>query len=123
MLSHVSNYAVPRPAAREKFASWLSVPPTGRDASRERLFGDRSARRTTILLAWLDLAATMRDPPTRRRDWRGGPADGRPIGASEYGLALAEAVGHLNRLLHAGEAVREPAPDGAWLWRRSRKGA
>jgi hypothetical protein len=48
---------------------------------------------------------------------------GRPIGASEYGLALAEAVGHLNRLLHAGEAVREPAPDGAWLWRRSRKGA
>jgi hypothetical protein len=48
---------------------------------------------------------------------------GRPIGASEYGLALAEAVGHLNRLLHAGEAVREPAPDGAWLWQRSRKGA
>jgi hypothetical protein len=136
MLSHVSNYAVPRPAAREKFASWLSVPPTGRDASRERLFGDRSARRTTILLAWLDLAATMRDPPTRRRDWRrdflAAPRRavdcfetlyGRPIGASEYGLALAEAVGHLNRLLHAGEAVREPAPDGAWLWRRSRKGA
>jgi glyoxylase-like metal-dependent hydrolase (beta-lactamase superfamily II) len=48
---------------------------------------------------------------------------GRPIGASEYGLALAEAVGHLNRLLHAGEAVREPAPDGAWVWRRARKGA
>jgi glyoxylase-like metal-dependent hydrolase (beta-lactamase superfamily II) len=43
---------------------------------------------------------------------------GRPIGAAEYGLALAEAVGHLNRLLHAGTAVRVKAPDGAWLWRR-----
>jgi hypothetical protein len=34
-------------------------------------------------------------------------------------LALAETVGHLNRLLHAGAATREPDPDGAWLWRRA----
>jgi glyoxylase-like metal-dependent hydrolase (beta-lactamase superfamily II) len=41
---------------------------------------------------------------------------GRRIGASEYGLALGEAVGHLNRLMHAGTATRSPGPDGAWLW-------
>lgn len=44
---------------------------------------------------------------------------GRPIGAGEYGLALVEAVGHLNRLAAAGRAIREPGPGGAWLWRRS----
>jgi hypothetical protein len=79
---------------------------------------------------WRRQCATR--PPGGGTGGGGGPAPavdcfetlyGRPIGASEYGLALAEAVGHLNRLLHAGEAVREPAPDGAWLWRRSRKGA
>jgi hypothetical protein len=42
---------------------------------------------------------------------------GRPIGEAEYGLALGEAVGHLNRLMHAGEATRRRGPDGAWLWR------
>ncbi len=41
---------------------------------------------------------------------------GRRIGAAEFGLAMAEAVGHLNRLMHAGEVVRERGPDGAWLW-------
>ncbi len=41
---------------------------------------------------------------------------GRPIAAAEYGLALGEAVGHLNRLVHAGEATRVTGPDGAWLW-------
>ena len=40
----------------------------------------------------------------------------RTIGASEYGLALVEAVAHLNHLLHAGGAER--SLDGeAWLWR------
>jgi glyoxylase-like metal-dependent hydrolase (beta-lactamase superfamily II) len=42
---------------------------------------------------------------------------GRPIGETEYGLALGEAMGHLNRLLHAGEATRARGPDGPWLWR------
>ncbi len=43
----------------------------------------------------------------------------REIGPGEYGLALAEAVGHLNHLLHRGLVVRERAGgDGPWLWRR-----
>jgi glyoxylase-like metal-dependent hydrolase (beta-lactamase superfamily II) len=47
-----------------------------------------------------------------------GPLYGRAIGAGEYGLALAEAVGHLNHLRRLGEVAREPGADGAWLWRR-----
>jgi glyoxylase-like metal-dependent hydrolase (beta-lactamase superfamily II) len=43
---------------------------------------------------------------------------GRPIGAGEYGLALAEAVAHLNRLRARGLAAAAPGPDGARLWRR-----
>jgi len=43
---------------------------------------------------------------------------GRRIGAGEYGLALVEAVGHLNRLRREGRAGREEGPGGAWLWRR-----
>ena len=41
----------------------------------------------------------------------------REIGPAEFGLALAEAVGHLNHLLALGQAVRERRADGAWLWR------
>ncbi|MGB3313871.1 MAG: MBL fold metallo-hydrolase [Albidovulum sp.] len=41
----------------------------------------------------------------------------RPIGEGEYGLALVEAVAHLNHLLIAGRVVREKSEDGAWLWR------
>ena len=51
------------------------------------------------------------------------PLYGRRIGAAEYGLALAEAVGHLNRLTHAGAAVRRQGADGAWLWEARRNGA
>ncbi|MCX7645642.1 MAG: MBL fold metallo-hydrolase [Rhodobacteraceae bacterium] len=43
---------------------------------------------------------------------------GREIGRGEYGLALAEAVAHLNHLLLRGDAVREMREDGAWLYRR-----
>jgi hypothetical protein len=50
------------------------------------------------------------------------PLYGRPIGEGEYGLALAEAVGHLNHLARTGGAVRSIAPDGAWLWRRGEMG-
>jgi glyoxylase-like metal-dependent hydrolase (beta-lactamase superfamily II) len=42
----------------------------------------------------------------------------REIGEAEYGLALVEAVAHLNHLLHRGRAARERRADGAWLWRR-----
>ncbi len=41
----------------------------------------------------------------------------RPIGEPEYGLALVEAVAHLNHLLHRGLVARERREDGAWLWR------
>lgn len=41
----------------------------------------------------------------------------RPIGTSEYGLALGEAVAHMNRLVRAGRAVREAGADGAWRFR------
>jgi hypothetical protein len=40
----------------------------------------------------------------------------RPIGASEYGLALGEAVAHMNHLHHAGRAIRARSPSGAWLY-------
>ena len=42
---------------------------------------------------------------------------GRRIGAGEYGLALGEAVAHLNRLRAEGRALRDQRDDGAWLWR------
>jgi len=41
---------------------------------------------------------------------------GRRIGAGEYGLALVEAVGHLNHLLRAGRVTRSLGADGAWMW-------
>lgn len=43
----------------------------------------------------------------------------RKIGASEYGLALAEAIAHLNHLYHLGAISRTRRPeDGAWLWQK-----
>ncbi len=42
----------------------------------------------------------------------------RKIGRAEYGLALVEAVAHLNHLLHLGRVMRDRRADGAWLWRR-----
>ena len=41
---------------------------------------------------------------------------GRSIGAGEYGLALVEAIGHLNHLHRLGEISREPGADGAYRW-------
>lgn len=41
----------------------------------------------------------------------------RPIGEAEYGLALVEAVAHLNHLMHRGRAERELDANGAWMWR------
>ncbi|PIE15695.1 MAG: MBL fold hydrolase [Rhodobacterales bacterium] len=42
----------------------------------------------------------------------------RAIGPGVYGLALVEAVAHLNHLLQTGQVMRELGVDGAWLWRR-----
>ncbi|THD83530.1 MBL fold metallo-hydrolase [Aliigemmobacter aestuarii] len=43
----------------------------------------------------------------------------RTIGEGEYGLALVEAVAHLNYLLHRGLARRFLTADGIWLWERT----
>ncbi|MBA3326024.1 MAG: MBL fold metallo-hydrolase [Rhodobacteraceae bacterium] len=43
----------------------------------------------------------------------------RRIGNAEYGLALVEAVGHLNHLRSTGRAAAEAGPGGLRLWRRS----
>lgn len=40
----------------------------------------------------------------------------REIGPSEYGLALVEAVAHINHLWKAGAITRDRREDGAWLW-------
>jgi len=42
----------------------------------------------------------------------------RPIGAATYGMALVEAVAHLNYLMARGQVTRAARADGAWLWRR-----
>ncbi|NSX53814.1 MBL fold metallo-hydrolase [Parasulfitobacter algicola] len=43
----------------------------------------------------------------------------RKIGGSEYGLALVEAVAHLNHLLNVGRVSRSKGDNGAWLWVRN----
>lgn len=40
----------------------------------------------------------------------------REIGPSDYGLAMVEAVAHLNHLFESGQIDRREGPDGAWLW-------
>ena len=40
----------------------------------------------------------------------------RQIGEGTYGLAMVEAMAHLNHLLALGEVTREKREDGAWLW-------
>lgn len=40
----------------------------------------------------------------------------RKIDEGTYGLALVEAVAHLNHLWHAGQVSRTRRADGAWLW-------
>lgn len=42
----------------------------------------------------------------------------RSIGEGEYGLALVEAVAHLNHLYLTGEVTRTRREDGAWLYHR-----
>jgi glyoxylase-like metal-dependent hydrolase (beta-lactamase superfamily II) len=42
----------------------------------------------------------------------------REIGPAEHGLALVEAVAHLNCLLRRGLVSRSLTPDGAWAWER-----
>ncbi len=65
------------------------------------------------LVRLLDHLATRRTanqcfPPLFRRE----------IGPSEHGLALVEAIAHLNCLLRRGLVLRSLSPDGAWEWER-----
>lgn len=46
----------------------------------------------------------------------------RKIDGGVYGLALVEAVAHLNHLRHAGEVTRRLRDDGAWLWQMKENG-
>ena len=89
-----------------------------------RPFRGLPARLSELILHQEEGLARLRDflDTPRRASECFGTLYGRPIGASEYGLALAEAVGHLNRLMHAGLAARSLGPDGAWLWRRVEMG-
>ena len=41
----------------------------------------------------------------------------RKIGEDVYGLALVEALAHLNHLFYAGQIERTRREDGAWLWK------
>ncbi len=42
----------------------------------------------------------------------------RKIGPGEYGLALVEAMAHVNHLHQLGQLTRIARGDGAWLWQR-----
>ncbi|QCO56601.1 MBL fold metallo-hydrolase [Pseudorhodobacter turbinis] len=44
------------------------------------------------------------------------PVFKREITGDAYGMALVEAVAHLNHLLHRGEVSRTMGEDGAWQW-------
>ncbi|SPF77569.1 MBL fold metallo-hydrolase [Pseudoprimorskyibacter insulae] len=46
----------------------------------------------------------------------------RSIGDGEYGLALVEAIAHLNHLYHAGQVIRTTRADGAWCYQRKEDG-
>ncbi len=73
-------------------------------------------------------AAADRQPPRRARPAAAGagpaawsqstvsPLFKRHIGEGEYGLALVEAMAHLNHLYHLGQVTRARRDDGAWVW-------
>ena len=46
------------------------------------------------------------------------PVFKRTMGKAEYGLALVEAVAHINYLYHSGQVTRTRGEDGAWLYQR-----
>lgn len=56
----------------------------------------------------------VREPKTAAECFS--PLFKRSIGEGEYGLALVEALAHLNHLHQLGQVTREKRDDGAWLW-------
>ncbi len=85
------------------------LPFTGLPA-RMRQLVDNHHRALERLLDFLDRprSAAQCFPPLFRRR----------IGEEEYGLALVEAVAHLNHLLATGRVTRRRDPQGAWQWQR-----
>ncbi len=63
------------------------------------------------------LCAHLAEPRTAAECFT--PLFKRQIGDGEYGLALVEAVGHLNHLHQTGAATRARRGDGAFVWRRA----
>lgn len=64
------------------------------------------------------LAAFLSEPRTAGECFP--PLFKRSIGEGEYGLALVEAIAHLNHLYRVGLATRTARADGAWLWQVAR---
>ena len=60
------------------------------------------------------IAAFLESPHTTAECFQ--PIYRRQISPGEYGLALVEAVAHLNHLHRTGRVRRERRADGAWLW-------
>lgn len=60
------------------------------------------------------LCAHLSEPRTAAQCFP--PLFKRDIGPAEYGLALVEAVAHLNHLRAKGTATRHLGTDGAWYW-------
>ena len=60
------------------------------------------------------LRAHLSEPRTATQCF--GPLFKRNINEGIYGLAMVEAVAHLNHLHQAGEITRHRRKDGAWLW-------
>ncbi len=60
------------------------------------------------------LKAHLKEPHTAAECF--GALFKRKIGAGEYGLALVEAMAHVNHLFQLGEISRTRRKDGAWLW-------
>lgn len=42
----------------------------------------------------------------------------RTIDENNFGLAMVEAIAHLNHLLHAGKITRTANTDGVWIWQK-----
>lgn len=63
------------------------------------------------------LRAWLTEPRTAHECFQ--PLFNRAVRGGEYGLALVEAVAHVNHLYHAREVTREARDDGAWVFRLS----
>jgi len=107
----LDSCAALRPHAREGqlVLPGHKLPFTGLPDRLEQLIGNHhgALERLRAHLATGDKTAAECFPPLFKRR----------IDAGTYGLALVEAVAHLNHLLALGDVTRQRRADGAWLWR------